>query len=58
MTKKAAINLAIDALKRMYNEKSWDAHNIMNDYGQRAKKICDNCDKAIEILEGLKNEMD
>lgn len=56
MTKNSAINLAIDALYHEIKEKIWDADHAINEYGERAKKQCDNWQKAIDILNGLKDE--
>lgn len=56
MTKNSAIRLAIDALRHEIKEKIWDANHIINDYGERAKKQCDNWQKAIEILEEMKDK--
>lgn len=55
MEKNKAIEWAIGALIKQYNEKSWDAHNSMTDYGQRCKEICEKLDEAIHVLEGLKD---
>jgi hypothetical protein len=56
MTKNAAINLALDALRHLIKEKrEYIAHYFPDSTGH-AKAELDNFEKAIKVLEGLRDE--